>query len=423
MVKISEQAESNRIISTLVVMVFFTYIGQFLLNAVLAPLSRSLGLADWQMGATISLAAFMVATLSTRWGRLAISWGRKPVLVTALVLATIAGVLFASMTFARVHGWVAAGVAAAGIILARGFFFGAAVAAIPPTGQALIAEITPSEQARVKGMASFGAAINIATITGSLLSGFLAAWWLLAPVYATPFFVGLALLIAVVFLPSSASAQKVATPPRVSFVDRRILPFILAGFGMFFANGVVQITIGYLLQDRYGFSPEGATFYTAWAMMLTAVGAMFAQLVLIRRLGWRPQRLLRTGLFLVFLAMVSLMFKLPLLLLLFFCFVQGVGAGMGGPGYSAGASLQLSAEEQGAGAGVLNAIGGITWIFAPFLSTFLYGYSPLLALGLGLLMVSVSLTVAWVHPLFRPVRLLPPQIREQLMNPLVEKDQ
>lgn len=406
MTKSADPQTANRIISTLVVMVFFTYIGQFLLNAVLAPLSRSLGLADWQMGATISLAAFMVATLSTRWGRLAISWGRKPVLVTALLLATAAGLLFAGTTYARVTGLFSAGVAAASIILARGLFFGAAVAAVPPTGQALIAEITPTEQARIKGMASFGAAFNIATITGSLLSGFLAAWWLLAPVYATPFFVGLALLIAVLFLPSSNSLVKVATPPRVSFFDKRIFPYILAGFGMFFANGVVQMTIGYLFQDRFNLTPADATFYTAWAMALTAVGAMFAQLILIRRLGWRPQRLLRTGLLLVFISLVSLMLTLPLLLLLFFSFVQGVGAGMGGPGYSAGASLQLSATEQGAGAGVLNAVGGITWIFAPFLSTFLYGFSPLLALGLGAFMVGASLAVTWIHPLFRPVRLL-----------------
>lgn len=387
-------------------MVFFTYIGQFLLNAVLAPLSRTLGMKDWQMGATVSLAAFMVTILSQFWGRLSISWGRKPVLVTALVFATIAGSLFAFTTYARVSGWISATIAAVGIIAARGGFFGAAVAAVPPTGQALIAEITPDEYSRVKGMASFGAAFNIATITGSLLSAFLAAWWLLAPVYATPIFVTLALLIAIIFLPSSKTAVKPKNPPKVSFLDKRILPYIVAGFGMFFTNGIIQICIGFILQDRYGYEPSKAVFYTGIAMVLTAAGSMFSQLILIPRLNWRPQRLLRTGLFLVFVAILSLMFHLPLFVLLIFAFIQGMGGGIGGPGYNAGASLQFSAEEQGSVAGLLNATGGLTWIFAPFLGTWAYGYSPLLAIGLGVLLAGLSLLSAWINPVFRPVKLL-----------------
>lgn len=398
--------DADRIIRTLIIMVFFTYIGQFLLNAVLAPLSRTLGMQDWQMGATISLAALMVTLLSQFWGRLSISWGRKPVLISALVFATLAGSLFALTTYARTSGWITASVAAIGIIIARGGFFGAAVAAVPPTGQALIAEVTPDEFARVKGMAAFGSAFNIATITGSLLSAFLAAWWLFAPVYATPLFVTLALVIAVLFLPSSKATLKNAKPPKVSFLDKRILPYIVAGFGMFFTNGIIQITIGLILQDRYGYSAADAVVYTGAAMVLTAVGAMFSQLVLIPRLRWRPQRLLRTGLLLVFTAIFSLLFHLPLLVLLVFAFVQGVGGGLGAPGYNAGASLEFSAAEQGSVAGLLNATGGLTWIFAPFLGTWTYGYSPLLAIGLGVVMAGISLISAWVHPMFRPVKLL-----------------
>jgi DHA1 family tetracycline resistance protein-like MFS transporter len=146
----------KRLLSTIVAIVFFTYIGQFLLNAAIAPLARAMGLAEWHMGAALSLAAIMVTLLSQRWGRASLSWGRKPVLVTALVLALIAGLLFALTTYARTNYWIPAGVAAAGIILARGGFFGAAVAAVPPTGQALIAELTPDEESRVRGMAALG---------------------------------------------------------------------------------------------------------------------------------------------------------------------------------------------------------------------------------------------------------------------------
>ncbi|MBF0939809.1 MAG: MFS transporter, partial [Schaalia georgiae] len=40
--------------------VFLTYVGQSTLNPVIAPLSRLVGLKEWQIGLTISVAALMV---------------------------------------------------------------------------------------------------------------------------------------------------------------------------------------------------------------------------------------------------------------------------------------------------------------------------------------------------------------------------
>lgn len=69
--------------------VFITYVGQSTLNPVIAPLSRLVGLKEWQIGLTISVAALMVVLTSQAWGKRSQSMGRKPVLVIALAVAAV----------------------------------------------------------------------------------------------------------------------------------------------------------------------------------------------------------------------------------------------------------------------------------------------------------------------------------------------
>ncbi len=389
------------LLRTIVAIVFFTYVGQFLLNAAIAPLARSLGLAEWHIGFMLSLAALMVALLSQPWGRASQSWGRKPVLVSALCLAFTAATLFALTTFLRTCALIPVAVTAVGIILARGAFFGAAVAAVPPTGQALIAEHTPDEHSRVKAMAAFGASFNVAAVVGALASGLLASWWLLAPVYATPVMVGVALVLALVKLPRTPTNQRRRLGQRMSAFDPRIRAYLAAGLGMFFAIGVVHITIGFVMQDRYGLDPQTAVLTTGLAMVAQAAGAMLSQLVLVPRLVWPPRRLLRVGLAVLVAAVALVALSLPLWVTIVAVGLMGIGSGLASPGYNAGASLAVRADEQGAVAGLLSATGGVTWIFAPIVSTTLYGHWPTLALALSPLAATVSLVIALTHPTFQ----------------------
>lgn len=94
--------------------VLIVYVGQMTLSPIIAPLSRRLGMPEWQLGVTISAAAG----------------------VQGLLAGTVFFLLF---------------------VLLRGIGFGAAIAAVPPTAQAYVAEFTPEGPARVKGMAGIGA--------------------------------------------------------------------------------------------------------------------------------------------------------------------------------------------------------------------------------------------------------------------------
>ena len=284
----------------------------------------------------------------------------------------------------------------------------------------------------MRGTSAFSGAINLSVMVGSLVSSALGAWWIFGPVHATPIFVLIALAIALIWLPrdgastrprrrlprltardtepeqaapasSTESANNKASeakataelPPRVRWTDRRIAPWIASVFGIYFANGVVQITMGFLVQDRGGLDPAPAVSVTALMLLANAAGAMLMQLIVVPRQGWSPRRLLRSGMTLALVALACLTIAPSLWGLAASTFAMGVASGMASPGYSAGASLAVSAREQGGIAGVINATGAITWIVAPVSATALYGWMPLSPFLLALTLVALSCACAW----------------------------
>ena len=427
---------TNPTLRALVAIALFTYTAQNMLNVSIAPLSRALNLPELIVGAAVSLAAAAVTALSQFWGRRSIAWGRRRVILLALFLALTAGTLFSAAVWARAAGYIGVFLAAGAIMAARGPFFGAAVAAIPPTGQALVAEVTPDEASRVRGTSAFSGAINLSVMIGSLVSSALGTWWIFGPVHATPIFVLIALAIALIWLPrdgastrprrrlprltardtdpkqaapasstkttestqrdaSSDATDTAELPPRVRWTDRRIAPWIASVFGIYFANGVVQITMGFLVQDRGGLQPAPAVSVTALMLLANAAGAMLMQLIIVPRLGWSPRALLRVGMTLALVALTCLTIAPSLWALTASTFAMGVASGMASPGYSAGASLAVSAREQGGIAGVINATGAITWIVAPVSATALYGWMPLSPFLLALSLVALSCACPW----------------------------
>ena len=194
---------------------------------------------------------------------------------------------------------------------------------------------------------------------------------------------------------ASGATATADLPPRVRWTDRRIAPWIASVFGIYFANGVVQITMGFLVQDRGGLDPTPAVSVTALMLLANAAGAMLIQLIVVPRLGWSPRRLLRAGMTLALVALTCLTIAPSLWALAVSTFAMGVASGMASPGYSAGASLAVSAREQGGIAGVINATGAITWIVAPVSATALYGWMPLSPFALALSLVALSCACAW----------------------------
>ncbi|WP_433532384.1 MFS transporter [Micromonospora sp. CA-263727] len=381
--------------------VFLVFLGQMTLNPIIAPLSREVGLAEWQIGMTISIAAIMVVATSQAWGRRSQSWGRKPVLVAAFALATVSMALFALVATLGMGGLVSGTVLFTLFVLLRGVAFGAAIAAVPTTAQAYIADITSSEPERVRGMAGVGTAQGIAMVGGAVVGGLLAAFGLLAPLVAVPVLLGVGLALVALRLRRQGVAELVEKPVRISPWDARVWPYLLAGFGMFTALGFVQIVTGFIVQDRFGLDAEATGLLTGGALLAAGVGMVVAQAVIVPRSQWRPPTLLRVGGSVALAGFVLLLPAAPVAVLIAAILLIGLGLGIAMPGYIAGPTLSSTREEQGGLAGLISANSALTFVVAPTAGTALYSLWPPLPVIVGAaVMAGVTLFVL-AHPRFR----------------------
>ncbi|WEK62235.1 MAG: MFS transporter [Candidatus Microbacterium colombiense] len=383
--------------------VFLAYLAQMTLNPIIAPLSREVGLAEWQIGVTISVAAVMIVLTSQFWGRRSQSWGRKPVLVFAFSLAVITMTLFALTAYWGMNGLVGGTGLFLLFVLLRGIGFGAALAAVPPTAQAYIADVTVDEKARVKGMAGVGAVQGIAMIAGSVVGGVLSAFGLITPLIVVPFLLLAGFAVVAFRLRRETRTELIAQPARVRPFDPRVWPFLVAGFGMFTALGFIQVITGFIVQDRLGLAAEQTGLVTGGALLAAGVGMVSAQAVIVPRSGWTPSTLLRVGGLTALVGFTLLIVDLGAVALFAAILIIGLGLGTAMPGYTAGPTLLVRREEQGGLAGLIGATTGLTFVVAPTLGTALYGVWPALPIIIGAVIMAAVTVFVWAHPRFRRV--------------------
>ncbi len=388
-------------IPLLLASVFLVYLGQMTLNPIIAPLSREVGLAEWQIGVTISTAAIMLVLTSQFWGRRSQSWGRKPVLVAAFALATVTMILFALLAQLGMSGAVVGTWLFLLFVLFRGVGFGSSIAAVTPTAQAYIADVTDDEAARVKGMAGIGAVQGIAMVGGAVLGGALAAFGLLVPLVAVPVLLAAGLVLIALRLRREPRTELIERPARVSPLDPRVWPFLLAGFGMFTALGFIQVITGFIVQDRLGLDTRTTGVVTGGALLAAGIGMVLAQAVIVPRSGWSAPTLLRVGTLVALAGFVALVVDAGAVLLFLAIALIGLGLGIAMPGYTAGPSLLMERDEQGGMAGLIGATNGLTFVIAPTLGTALYGVWMSLPIILGAAVMAVVAVFVLVHPRFR----------------------
>lgn len=399
-------------IRILLTVAFVTVLAQMSLNPVIAPLARDVGLADWQVGVTLSTAALMVALTGPAWGRRSQSAGRRSVLVSALSVAAAATALFALVAGLGMAG------ALGGIglfllfLLLRGVFFGAAMAAVPPTAQAAVADATTADDgtvdsgARVRGMSRLGATQGVGQVVGSAVGGLLAIFGLMVPLVAVPVFLALTVVLVRTRLRPQAPTELMRRPRTVRPTDHRVRPFLLCCFGMYLALGFIQVIIGFLIQDRLDVSGDRAGLLTGLALLVAGAGVVVSQAVIVPRSGWGPGTLLRVGAATAtagFLILAPAVRSVPLAAVLLYIGVGVVALGMGAatPGFTAGASLRVTPAEQGGVAGLVTAATGLTMVLAPTTGALLYeldGSAPVTA---GAVVTALVCAIAVLDPQLR----------------------
>jgi hypothetical protein len=370
--------------------------------AVLPATSRTLGLADWQAGVVTSASAAVVVLTSAAWGRRADLRGPRRVIVAgglAGVLGTlgVAAVLAVATTAPATPAWVA-------LLVARGLVFGVAVAAVGPAVQALLVA-GAGERERVAWIARGGAARGLGTMVGAGLAAALAAVAAALPVLVAAAVLAAAVGGVAVLAPrggawsgrpeaavadaavADAAVPDPAAPDTAVPASPRaratvLLPgvgaAVVASAGAFLAMALVQGSVGFLVQDRYGLAAGRATAVTGALLLVAGLGSVLAQGVLVPRLGWSPWHLVRSGAAVVVVAVALYALPVAVPVLLTIALVFGAGVGAAAAGCTSAASSAVGPEAQGDVAGVVNAVNAFTFVVGPALSTAAYGLHPAL---------------------------------------------
>jgi len=376
--------------------------GNTALQSVLPALGRALHLPDIAVAVFFSLSAIVWTWSAPYWARRSDTQGRKRVILVGLTGFVVATLVGAVVMAVGLHGLLAPTLFIVLLAVARGVFglFGSATM---PASQAYVAART-SRHDRTAALAQLASAFGLGTILGPALAPF----FVLPGVrLAGPLFVFAAVGLIVLLIvrarlpddsqrapddatgspaampsiggaPSGASEVNAAdgSPPRLSWRDPRIRPWIVFGALSANAQAASSQSLGFLVIDRMHMDPEAAQRFIGIALMAGAAAALLAQWGLINTFDMKPRDLIRWGAAFSAAGLGLLAFAPDYHAIVVAYGLTGLGFGFTRPGYTAGPSLSVRPDEQGAVAGAVTAINGGAFIFAPAIGIGLYQIGP-----------------------------------------------
>ncbi|MBI1298528.1 MFS transporter [bacterium] len=387
--------------TTIWLSLFTVYVGLGILNPLLAPLVRELGLTETQGGLIVTMAALLFALGGPFWGGHSERWGRKPVLLIGLLGFAVAYLLFAVITQLGLSGMLTPMVAFVMLVAMRATA-GFMMSGVPVAAQAFIADNTSASD-RTAGIALLGAANGLGLIAGPALGAVLAGFGLLAPLYAAAVAPLLAVVLVATQLQHHAPTINHKREPRLSPRDARIRPWLLIGFTIIVALIGVQVTAGFLFQDRLNLTAQQTAQTLGAALVAVGITNVIAQLGIIRTFKIPPLTLLRVGVPLAAIGFAILIVAdgLPMLMLSFV--IAGLGLGLAIPGYTAAATLEVSTEEQSAVAGLTTAMQGFGAMTGPLIATSLYELRPEYPYLFTCALLGLVGIAVWFHPRLRTI--------------------
>ncbi len=359
-------------LTVLILALMATAMGQSLVFAILAPLGREVHLGELQITSIIALSALIFGLAAPRWGRFSDRIGRKPIIITGLVGYAIGTLLFTSVFFAGLTGLLS-GASLYAILLLTRCSQSVIMSATGPASAAYAADHT-SRELRTKTMARLGTANSMGTILGPAVSGALATFGLLAPLYFAAALAALAAVLVWRHLPVTPTAQLTDRKRtlKLRYTDRRIALLLVTAVGLFVGFSGIQQTLGFQLQDKLHLSGIETAQMTGAALMVSAIFTFTIQVTVMQRLQLRPTQFIRIGLLSMLLgAAVISVFETFTVLAVGMAFL-GTGMALCMPSISAGASLAVAPEEQGAAAGLVSSCPAIGFAIGPICAGGLY---------------------------------------------------
>jgi MFS family permease len=402
---VTTTAERNRAFFILFVSLVCMGAGQSVIYTILPPVGRQLGLRPTQITSIFAVSAVIWIFTSAFWGVRSDRWGRKPVMLQGLVAFAVSFACFATVLNFGLNKWLPAFLIFPGMIAARAIYgtFGSGTSA---SAQAYVADRT-TRQERLRGISMISMAFAFGTTFGPVIGSSLTLFGLYVPFYFISILaIGSAAAIWF-FLPERTPPKSTALrKTTLRWYEPRMFPFMAFGLILSLIGSIPIQTSGFFFQDVLHLNAHMTAVYTAIGLMASDMAALFAQFVVVQRMGFSARTLTIAGIITTVLSNAVFMFVGDFSSVVLAMIMSGLGFGMARPGFTSGASLAVAPHEQGAVAGLLNAAGAAGFIFGPLIG-WLYEFSPRVPYMFGVVAMLSLLAAQFLSKVLRNAGTMP----------------
>ena len=339
--------------------------------------------------------------MSPFWGRRSDIVGRKPIITQGVGTYAVSMLLFVLAIQSGLAGWLEIMVAFPLMIAARlinGVFGSGAF----PAAQAYIADRT-TRSARTGGISMLNAAFTTGVVLGPGLGALLVGLHLLAPLVAVAVIAAGSFAVIALYLRESSAASSRLVMPRISLLDRRILPFVIGSVIMSICHAASMQTIAFYMMDTLLLDPQDTVRMVGVGLTLSAIAALIFQMLIVPRLNLGPGFLLSAGGPLALTGFVVILFADSYPLMVAAMILFGVGIAMLRPGFATAASLAVSPRDQGTAAGTLIGTGAIGHVLSPVIAMPLYMVWTPGPFVMNVLLMALLVAYVLIDPAIRSV--------------------
>lgn len=391
-----------------------TAAGNTAMQSVMPSIGTALKVHDFWISLAYTWSALLWMTCAPLWARRSDRRGRKAMMAIGLTGFIFSFGLCGLALWLGLNGWLG-GLGTLLLFAAFRSLYGGFGSAAPPAVQAYVASRTSGEE-RVKSLSVIASSFGLGTVVGPTLAPLfiLPGLGLVGPFVAysllaigvlvvlrlrlpddTPAYPGRGDVVAAPFngntdtRPAPQLDDDDAEPvdpadiPKLSWFDRRLRPWLVAGLLGGHAQAAATGLVGFLVLDRLGLraTPGLGASSVSVVMLAGAFATLLAQwgLIPMLHLGPRGSCLWGTGIAALGTAGLSVAWDLHAITISYA--VLQLGFGLFRPGFTSGASLTVSRMEQSQSAGIVASVNGAAYIVAPAIGVWLYGHNPWIGFG------------------------------------------
>lgn len=346
---------------------------------VVAPVARDAGLSELEVAGILTLSAAIYALMIPRWGTWANRFGRKRVMVFSLMAMGLTNMAFLFTLEAALAGLLTGSTMFLSLVFVR-IWFGLLSPGLQPASMAAMTDAT-TPRTRAAGLGLLGAAMSIGSIIGPAGAAVLAPLGALAPLWGSIVLcLGCGLIIGFVLPPTRRANKTTQRPKALTMRDPRVFPHLVFLFAYFVAVGMIQQTLGWFLEDRYGLEEADVVLFTGIVFACLAIMMVVVQFGFIQPRKPDPRKMLPAGLALVATGYVAADLSQPYWSVCLAFLIVGAGAALAVPSANALGTMSVQREEQASAAALLAAAPPSGFIFGPLIGAGLYQLSSKLPL-------------------------------------------